>query len=82
MSVLLNLNCKDVNKWPEIDTKVLKNLKINFAIQVNGKTRDIILVNKDLNEKDVDKITRKSSKASKYIVDKKLLKLSLSKIKL
>ena len=79
---LLNLNCKDVNKWPEIDTKVLKNLKINFAIQVNGKTRDIILVNKDLNEKDVDKITRKSSKASKYIVDKKIVKTIFIKNKI
>ena len=79
---LLNLNCKDVNKWPEIDTKVFKNLKINYAIQVNGKTRDIILVNKDLNEKDVDKITRKSSKASKYIVDKKIVKTIFIKNKI
>ena len=76
-----NLNCKDVDKWPEINNKVLENLKINFAVQVNGKTRDIILIKKDLNEKDVDKIARKSSKRVNISLIKKLLKLSLSKIK-
>tara|TARA_Y100000992_G_C21267435_1_gene494693 strand:- start:213 stop:2627 length:2415 start_codon:yes stop_codon:yes gene_type:complete len=79
---LVNLNCKDVDKWPEINTKVLENLKISFAVQVNGKTRDIISVNKDLTEKDVDKITRKSSKASKYIIDKKIVKTIFIKNKI
>mgnify|MGYP001193446272 CR=1 FL=1 len=79
---LVNLNCKDVDKWPEINTKVLENLKISFAVQVNGKTRDIISVNKDLTEKDVDKITRKSSKAGKYIIDKKIVKTIFIKNKI
>ncbi len=79
---LMHLNCKDVDKWPEINTKVLENLKIDFAVQVNGKTRDIISINKDLSEKDVDKITRKSSKASKYIIDKKIVKTIFIKNKI
>ena len=35
---LLNVN---VNKWPEIDKKKTID-EINFAVQINGKTRDII----------------------------------------
>ena len=36
--------CKDINKWPQIDkTKI--NEKISIAVQINGKTRDIISVN-------------------------------------
>jgi len=71
---LSNLNCKEVNKWPKINEKVFNNLKINMAIQVNGKTRDIISVNKDLSETDINKLIKKSSKANKYINDKKIIK--------
>jgi len=71
---LLNLNCKEVNKWPKINEKIFNNLKINIAIQVNGKTRDIISINKDLSQTHVDKLVRKSSKANKYINDKKIIK--------
>ena len=51
--------------------------EIKIAIQVNGKTRDIITIKKDLVEKDVNKIIIEKSKAKKYITDKKLLKLYL-----
>ena len=71
---LTNLNCKDINKWPMINEEVFNNIKINIAVQVNGKTRDILSINKDLTENDVDKIIRKSSKANKYISDKKIIK--------
>ena len=38
---LSNLNSKEVDKWPKIDTKILENIKINMVVQVNGKTRDV-----------------------------------------
>ena len=79
---LVKLECKDVNIWPKIETKVLENLKINFAVQVNGKTRDIIEMNKDMNESEVVKITKKSSKVSKYILDKKISKIIFIKNKI
>ena len=71
---LSNLSCKDINKWPKIDDKILNNIKINIAVQVNGKTRDILSIDKNLAENDVDKIIRKSSKANKYIDGKKIIK--------
>ena len=48
------LGCKKPLEWPEIDIKSTSN-KIKFAIQVNGKTRDIISVNKNLKEKNIKK---------------------------
>ena len=43
------LECKDKYVWPKIDKT--EQVEINFAVQVNGKTRDIIKVKNDLSEK-------------------------------
>ncbi len=69
---LEKLNCKDPNKWPMIKEDFLENIK--FAIQVNGKTRDIIEVKKGLNEETINSIVVEVSKANKFIKDKKILK--------
>ena len=71
---LANLKCIDSNKWPIINKKVLENLAINMVVQVNGKTRDVLNINRDLNEKEIDKIIKTKSKARKHIVDKKVVK--------
>ena len=75
------LNSKTPNQWPHIDTKKLTT-EINFAVQVNGKTRDIILLTKDTEEKEINSIVLDKSKASKYIKDKKILKTIFVKNKI
>ena len=74
------LKCDTPNKWPEIKDNVLEEIK--FAIQVGGKTRDIILIKKDLNKEKINEIVFKSSKAKKYIEDKKILKTIFVKNKI
>ena len=69
---LENLNCKIVNKWPEIIKNSVEEIK--FAIQVNGKTRDIITIEKDLDLKKISKMVYNSSKAKKFIENKEILK--------
>ena len=71
---LLNLNSTENNKWPNLDEYLLKNIKINFVVQINGKTRDVLSVKKDLKEKEINNIIKNESKANKYILDKKILK--------
>ena len=71
---LLSLKCKDTDNWPKINQKLINTLKINLVIQINGKTRDVIQVNKDLEEIELNKIVSKSSKAKKYIDNKKIIK--------
>ena len=71
---------KTKNDWPKIEANLLEEIKL--AIQINGKTRDIITIQKNLVEKDIDSIIRKNSKAKKYIQDKKILKTIFVKNKI
>ena len=79
---LSNLNCKEANKWPKINAKALENIKINMVIQVNGKTRDVLNVEKNLNQTEIDKLIMKSSKANKHLVNKKIIKTIFIKNKI
>ena len=67
------LNCKSVNRWPEIDKKNALD-EIKFAVQINGKTRDIINIEKNLLENEIHKIINKNYKTKKYFTDKKIIK--------
>ena len=55
---------------------------INFAVQVNGRTRDIITVNKDLSQKEIEKKIEEKSKAMKFIGNKKIIKIIFIKNKI
>ncbi len=73
--------CKSTNVWPEISQKNLLE-KINLAVQINGKTRDIINIKKNLEEKDIYKTIINHSKAKKYIEDRKIIKTIFVKNKI
>ena len=75
------LKCENPHKWPIIDTKKTVN-KIKIAIQVNGKTRDIISVEKNTNEKQINELILKNSKTKKYIENKKVKKTIFVKDKI
>ncbi len=77
---LEKLKCKTINKWPEIISDQIDEIK--FAIQVNGKTRDIITIKKNLTEDEVNKIVTKNSKAKKFIENKQVLKTIFVKDKI
>ena len=51
-------------------------------MQINGKTRDIIKINKDLTEEDVNQLIIKNSKAKKYIANSKVNKIIFVKNKI
>ena len=55
---------------------------INFAVQVNGRTRDIININKDLSQKEIEKKIEEKSKAMKFIGNKKIIKIIFIKNKI
>ena len=67
------LNCKTINSWPEIKKNLVDN--VNLAVQVNGRTRDILKINRDLSENEVKKFILKNSKAKKYIENSKISKI-------
>ena len=51
-------------------------------MQINGKTRDVISIQKDLDQKDINIFILKQSKAKKYLENNEILKQYLLKIKL
>ena len=59
--------------------KVIDEIKL--AVQVNGKTRDIITIRRDFEENDVKKFIQ-NSKANKYIEGKKITKTIFVKNKI
>ena len=67
------LNCKDFNDWPNIDRKNILD-EISLAVQINGKTKDVINIKKDMDEKSINKIIYQSSKAKKHLDQKKVVK--------
>ncbi len=75
------LKCKNVDKWPDID-KINVSEEIKLAIQVNGKTRDIINIIKDTEESDLKKIIFEKSKAKKYLENQKIIKTIFVKNKI
>jgi leucyl-tRNA synthetase len=74
------LNCTNQDKWPNI--KKTDQDEIKFAIQVNGKTRDVISIKKNLGEKEVTKLVIEKSKAKKFIENKEILKTIFVKDKI
>ncbi len=74
------LKCEDVEKWPEIKESL--NEEINFAVQINGKTRDIITIKKDAAQKKVEDIIKNQSKAKKFVENKEIIKIIFVKNKI
>ncbi len=79
---LLNLNCKDVNTWPKINKEAINMAMINMVIQINGKTRDVINIKKDLTEAEINKLIKNFPKANKYLSNKKIIKTIFVKNKI
>ena len=74
-------NCSDVSNWPKIDKKNILD-EISLAVQINGKTRDVINIKKDMDEKSITKIINQFSKAKKHLDKKKIIKTIFVKNKI
>ena len=79
---LTNLNCKELNKWPKVDEKTVESSEIKMVVQINGRTRDVLNVNRNLEEAEVASLVNKSLKANKYVKNKKILKTIFIKNKI
>jgi len=77
------LQCKNPENWPEIDqNKLLNRLSIKMPVQINGKTRDVINIKKNLMEVEIHSLILKNSKAKKFIENKKIVKTIFVKDKI
>jgi len=65
---------KKIDKWPDFDSKLIINEKVKIAIQINGKTKELIEIEKDLNEKEAVNESKKNKKISDNLENKKIIK--------
>lgn len=70
------------NNWPEIDKNAIKETTVNLVIQVNGKVRETIVVEKDIAENDLQKLVLENEKIKKWIKDSEIKKTVIIKNKL
>ncbi len=72
----INLNKIIIDKtiWPKLNDKkyLYKNIKINIAIQINGKTKKILLINNNLNKNEILQEIYKSKIIEKFIQNKSI----------
>ena len=68
------IGVKEQINWPQINEEFLIEDKKNFVIQINGKTRGIIVADKHISEKDLLTKINEDSKLKNYIEDKTIKK--------
>ncbi len=73
---------KSIDKWPKINKQSTKRQKIKIAVQINGKTREVIEMQKDFTEKEVISISRKNKKISKNLENKSIVRIVFVKNKI
>ena len=72
---LEKLGEKDFDNWPKIDNELISSEKIKIAIQINGRTRDVIEIEKDLDEKEIIAESKMSKKISDNLKNKQIVKI-------
>ena len=63
--------------WPKFDNKYLEEEQISVVVQINGKVRDVLLIQKDIisNKEAVEKMAIESIKAQKFLTGKSVKKI-------
>ena len=79
---LEDINNKFNLAWPKIEDKYLVEENINIVIQINGKTRSILKLKKDISEKNLIAEVKKDIKLKKHIEGKSISKTIYIKNKL
>ena len=79
---LENLGEKEKENWPVINKKFAEKKSLKIAIQINGKTKDVIEVSVNLDEDAVKKEIKKNLKLNKYFENKKIIRIIYVKNKI
>ena len=68
--------------WPVIDENLIKEEKINYVIQINGKKRAIINTDVGITEKVLTNLVQDDNNLKKYLEGKKIKKIIFVKNRL
>ena len=75
MTVLKNKKSIHLESWPEYDKKLLEEEKIQLVVQVNGKVRDTIIIDRGLDENQARFLALASEKIKSHISDSEVKKV-------
>lgn len=73
-----SLDCR----WPEVEQSYLIEKSVNLVIQINGKKKAVITIDKDLNEKEIINKIKNDDKTKKLINKEKFDRIVLVKNRL
>ena len=79
---LEELKIKEKDKWPIVENKFLIKERFDVVVQINGKKRDLMNFNKDINEQDLLIEIRNNEKLKKFLNNNKIKKSIYIKNKL
>jgi leucyl-tRNA synthetase len=79
---LSSLEYKELISWPKIDEKYLVETKVEIVIQVNGKKRNTLKIQKDMSEDEVKNIINKEKLIEKYLINYEIIKTIFVKNKI
>ena len=68
--------------WPKIKEEYLSIKSLNIVVQINGKKRDLVKVDKSLQEKEILKLISNNEKIKKFLANKEIKKTIYVKDKL
>ncbi|MBI2587648.1 leucine--tRNA ligase, partial [Candidatus Amesbacteria bacterium] len=57
--------------WPEYDRKLISEEKATVVVQINGKVREKLVIDKEMDSKNVEQLALASDKVKKYIEGRK-----------
>ena len=77
-----DINLGTFQRWPLIDKKLLEKTSIQFVVQINGKKRGSLEVNKDTSEKDIIEKIKSEDSFKKIFENKKTDKIFFVKNRL
>ena len=70
-SECLETNNFSINKvWPSYNEEMLKDDQVNIVVQINGKKRGLINVERDISENNLFSLIKKEKKLNKYLENK------------
>jgi leucyl-tRNA synthetase len=79
---LEQIGATQVNIWPIVNIDFISEEKIKLAVQINGKTREVLEIKKNLDEKNVIIESKKNKKIKDSLTDKKIIKIIFVKNKI
>jgi len=68
--------------WPSFNSEALKEDSYELVIQVNGKVRDKVNINNDMNEDQIKELSLKRPNILKWTQDKEIRKIIIVKGKI